>query len=141
MPADNTAHLITAARRRSELTRAKAIQALRELERTGRPLTFEAVARAAEVSRSWLYEQDDISAEIRRLRQLTQPAQRPTAPAVQRASHASLQRRLEEANARIRNLTEENQRLRRQLAAALGEQRASRVLPTPRRDSTTINPP
>ena len=50
MPADNTAQLIDSARRRHELTRAKAIRALRELDRAGIPVTFEQVARTAEVS-------------------------------------------------------------------------------------------
>jgi len=35
MRADNTAHLIAAARRRHELTRSKAIQAIRELDAAG----------------------------------------------------------------------------------------------------------
>ena len=52
MRADNTASLINAAHKRRELTRAKAIQALRELDQAGTPVTFEAVARAGRVSRS-----------------------------------------------------------------------------------------
>ena len=39
--------LSEAAARRHELTRAKAIQALRELDRTGTPVTFAGVALAA----------------------------------------------------------------------------------------------
>ena len=50
--------------RRHELTRAKAIQALRELDRTGTPVTFAAVATAAGISRSWLYTQPDIRDQI-----------------------------------------------------------------------------
>ncbi len=42
------------AARRHELTRAKAIQALRELDRAGTRVTFVGVAHAAGVSRSWL---------------------------------------------------------------------------------------
>ncbi|MEK8142395.1 DUF6262 family protein [Streptomyces sp. M10(2022)] len=120
MLADNTAHLVISARRRPELTRSKAIQALRELDRTGAPVTFETVARTAGVSRSWLYTQPDLRAEIERLRQT--PA--PTIPAGQRTSDASLRRRLEAALARNRELTEDNVRLRRQLARALGDERA-----------------
>lgn len=47
MRADNSIHLATAARRRHEHTRAKAIAAMHELDRTGAELTFEAVARHA----------------------------------------------------------------------------------------------
>jgi hypothetical protein len=140
MPADNTTHLVTAARRRHELTRAKATQALRDLEQTGASITFETVARAAGVSRSWLYSQTDLRDEIQRLRQATRPTRRPATPIAQRASDASLRHRLEEANARIRQLTEDNQRLRRQLAHALGEQRSRRQTPPPRRGSATIGP-
>ncbi|MER7673153.1 DUF6262 family protein [Kitasatospora sp. NPDC096128] len=140
MPADNSAHLVTAARRRHELTRSKAIQALRELERTGAAITFEAVARAAAVSRSWLYTQADLRSEIQRLRPETRPTSRPTVPAGERATDASLRQRLEEANARIRQLTEDNQRLRRQLAHALGDQRAHRQPAAERRGSATMGP-
>ncbi len=58
MRPDNTARLVTAAKRRHELTRAKAIRALRELDRAGTPVTFETLARTADVSRSWLYTQE-----------------------------------------------------------------------------------
>ncbi|MBN1170835.1 MAG: hypothetical protein JXA67_01560 [Micromonosporaceae bacterium] len=50
-----------AAARRHELTRSKAIQALRELDRAGTPVTFASVAQTAGISRSWLYTQPDIS--------------------------------------------------------------------------------
>ena len=61
--------LAEAAARRHELTRAKAAQALREIDRAGTPVTFARVAKAAGISRSWLYTQPDISGQIRRLRQ------------------------------------------------------------------------
>jgi hypothetical protein len=70
MHADNTAHLITAASQRHELTRSKAIRAVRELDAAGTTVTFESVAGAAGVSRSWLYTQPDIRDEIQRLRDL-----------------------------------------------------------------------
>jgi Family of unknown function (DUF6262) len=147
MRPDNTAPLIEAARRRHEVTRAKAIRALRELGNAGTPVTFHAVASTAGVSRSWLYAHDDIRAEISRLRDATQRAPSPPVPAAQRASEASLLRRLAEASDRNRKLAEENQRLRRQLAYALGDQRASRPPRQPGRDtardrsSITITPP
>ena len=123
MRPDNTAPLISAARNRRELTRSKAIRALRELERAGTPVTFEGTARTAGVSRSWLYAQTDIRAEVERLRDATQRAPSPPIPAAQRASDTSLLRRLAEASQRNRQLAEENTRLRRQLAHALGDQR------------------
>ena len=50
MRSDNSIHLVTAARRRHEHTRAKAVAAMHELDRAGTPITFEAVADAAGVS-------------------------------------------------------------------------------------------
>ena len=125
MPPDRAAHLITAAKQRHELTRAKAIRAIRELDRADAAVTFGTVARTAQVSRSWLYTQPDIRDEIRKLRAATPTRSRPaTVPALQRASAESLRRRLALMQERIHNLVDENQRLRNQLAVALGEQRA-----------------
>jgi hypothetical protein len=129
MRPDNTEPIIAAARRRHELTRAKTIRALREFGHTGTPVTFEAVARQAGVSRSWLYAQPDIRAEIQRLRDTTAKTPTPAVPARQRASDASLRSRLETVLARNRELASDNQRLRRQLAYALGDRRAQP--PTP----------
>jgi Family of unknown function (DUF6262) len=123
MHPDNTAPIIAAAKQRRELTRAKAIQALRELDRTGAPITFQTVAHTAGVSRSWLYSQTDIRTEIERLRDATRRAPAPPIPATQRTSQMSALTRLEAALQRNRELSQENQRLRRQLAQALGELR------------------
>ena len=146
MRADNTRHIIAAARQRRELTRAKAVQALRVLDADGSPVTFEAVAAAAGVSRSWLYAQPDIRAEIERLRAVSGRAPATPLPARQRSSDASLLRRLEAASERIRRLAEENRLLRARLAQALGERRATANLETraartaPNRNSVTIDP-
>jgi len=120
--------LAAAAARRHELTRAKAIQALRELDRAGTPVTFASIATAAGISRSWLYTQPDISDQVRRLRSAARgrdPAS--TVPASQRATGSSLRARLTAALARNQQLADENARLRRQLARALGDQRSSRT--------------
>lgn len=143
MPSDNTARLIASAQHRHELTRAKAIQALRELEHAGVPVTFEAVASTAGVSRSWLYTQPDLKAEIQRLREATRHTPVSRVPTSQKASAVSLLRRLEAAHQRNRQLAEENQRLRRQLARALGDQRNARSpdnASAGRHASTTIGP-
>jgi len=144
MRADNSIHLTTAARQRHEHTRAKAIAAMHELDRTGAVLTFESIARHAGVSRSWIYTQTDIKDEIRRLRELNRRQPSPT-PSSQRASDDSLRQRLEIANRRNRELADENQRLRRQLACALGQNRDNGRLqtadqPQTHRNSVTIRP-
>lgn len=147
MRADNSRHIVAAAHNRHEHTRAKAIKALREIDAAGTAVTFDAVARAADVSRSWLYTQQDIRAEIELLRAKRQRAATDTVPARQRASDDSLLRRLEAVNERNRRLTEENTQLRGQLARALGDLRAARLqnppIPAARRQgrgSATIGP-
>lgn len=148
MRADNTTHLITAAQRRHELTRAKAIRALRELDQAGSKITFEAVARKAEVSRSWLYTQPDIKDQIQQLRVLGERTPNAPMPSRQRSTDSSLLHRLAIANKRNQDLAEENQRLRRQLEQALGQLRANRPAnttqsspnPSTRRTSVTIGP-
>jgi hypothetical protein len=115
-----------AAARRHELTRARAVQALRELDRAGNPVTFVSVAQSAGVSRSWLYTQPDISGQIRRLRKSTDGTGSAGAiPAGQRTTDASLRTRLTAALDRNKQLAAENARLRRQLAHALGDQRTA----------------
>jgi hypothetical protein len=82
-------------------------------------VTFAGIASAAGISRSWLYTQPDIRDQIRRLRTKTDR----TVPAGQRATDASLRARLTAALDRNKQLADDNARLRRQLARALGDQR------------------
>lgn len=143
MRADNSRHLIIAARHRSEQTRQRAIAALRRLDAVGQPVSFDAVAREASVSRSWLYAQQDLRTEIQRLRQRHPAATAAPPPDRQRASEPSLLRRLEAATARIRHLEADNQQLRDALARALGERRAAGTsrqasCDTPKEDSSEL---
>lgn len=140
MRADNSAHLTAAARRRAQTTRQRAVAALRRLDAAGQAVTFDALAREAGVSRSWLYSQPDLRAEVQRLRDQQRPHRRDRIPDRQRVSDASLQRRLELATERIRQLEADNRRLRQALAEALGEQRRSRDTPTKQRISPLIGP-
>ncbi|KIE23393.1 transposase [Streptomyces sp. MUSC 125] len=128
MRADNSPHIVAAARERAAATRERAIAALRHMDAAGQPVSFDAVAREAGVSRSWLYTQPDLRAEINRLRERHGPASStPQVPDQQRASDASLLRRLEAATARNRQLAEENQQLREQIARAYGELRTMKI--------------
>jgi small-conductance mechanosensitive channel len=116
------------------------------MDNSGVPVSFDAVAREARVSRSWLYNQPELRAEIERLR--TRHSPHPPAPPVpdrQRASDTSLLRRLDTATERIQVLEKENQQLRETLALALGEQRTATIQAsnrdTPKRKSSTITGP
>ncbi len=138
MRADNSAHIIAAARRRAGDARRRATAALRSLDASGQPVTFSTVAATASVSRSWLYAQDDLRGQIERLRARQQQAPAsPPVPGRQRATPASLLRRLEAATARIRVLESENRQLHEALERALGEQRAAAIRsPAPTRPGT-----
>jgi len=124
MRADNTHHLTEAARRRAQTTRRRASAALRRMDTSGLPVTIDALAREASVSRSWIYNQPDLRAEVERLRDRPHPAAGRRVPDRQRSSDASLLRRVEAATQRIRELETDNTRLRGALAEALGERRA-----------------
>lgn len=129
MRSDNSHHIVAAAQNRSIETRARALRALRRLDAGGKAITFESVAREANVSRSWLYTQPDLRAEIqqRRTRE-TSTSRTVLTPHRQRASDASLLCRLDAANERLHRLENDNRGLRDALAEALGLAREDRVL-------------
>jgi phosphoenolpyruvate carboxylase len=132
MPADNTHLVIAAARRRAAATRRRAVAALRRLDAAGATLTFDTLAREASVSRSWLYTQPDLRAEVERQRD----AHSTSLPERQRCSDASLRQRLELATHRIRELETDNKRVRMALAEALGDNRLVTAR-APRHDTPT----
>jgi hypothetical protein len=121
MAADKTRQLKAAAAARHNHATRRANDTIKRLDRTGQSITFQAVARAAGVSRSWLYRQPDLRDTITRLRAL--PASEPAIASVQRTSIDSLRQRLDTAQDEITRLRHENTALRDQLARALGEQR------------------
>jgi hypothetical protein len=121
MPADIPAALARANGRRHQSALSAAQGTIERLCREGRPVNFGAVARAAGVSRAWLYRQSELRDSIGRLRSTTAPA---PAPVAQRASVGSLRQRLDTARAEVARLKAENTVLRDQLARQLGAQRA-----------------
>lgn len=140
MRADNTRHVVDAARRRAERTRRQALEALQRMTAAGMPITFEALAREAHISRSWLYTQSDLRTEIDRLRRRHSHGSTVVPPERQRASDASLLRRLEAATARIRHLEQVNRELRAALELALGAVRTDQIAGCPTRGDTPGRP-
>ncbi|MFI6777952.1 DUF6262 family protein [Nocardia sp. NPDC050412] len=109
MPADNSHLIVASARGRAAATRRHATAALRRMDAASSPITFGTLAREAGVSRSSLYNQPDLKAEIERLRVGRRPASATrTIPDRQRASDTSLLQRLEAATERNRRLEAEN---------------------------------
>jgi Family of unknown function (DUF6262) len=123
LPVERTAALTRAARRRAEQARARAERALAAAGRTGWPVTVAGLAKAAGVSRSWLYTQPDLIAAVRQLQQRHPTPQRTGA---QPATVTSLRQRLDTALARIKQLRADNAGLARQLETAHGEIRRLR---------------
>ena len=112
-----------AARHHRAVERAE--RALRELDREGAAISFQAVALRAGVSRQWLYTQPALRSEIEQLRDRA-PTRTTGVPARQRASEASLRQRLETLRAENQRLREENAGLKTELAMAYGRQRHPR---------------
>lgn len=136
MPADNRAALVAATQQRANHTRARA--AIRQLDHQGLTVTFTAVAAAAKTSRSLLYRDADIRAEIQRLRTGTR-SDISRVPVAQRTSDTSLQQRLVTLLDDNHALREESRKLRDHIAVVLGEQRAA-TTPSGRRRAPTIGP-
>lgn len=122
---DNPSHLAEAAQQRRLDCIARVQAVLEALERDGGAVTVAGVAARAKVSRTFFYDAAQATL-LARLRDLAsnQPATgRPALPDHQRIStksHESVVRALREAN---RKLHVENERLRNELAVALGQPR------------------
>ena len=94
------------------------------------------MAAAAGISRSWVYRDAAINAEVRRLRQRPAGGRAPTMPASQRATDHSLHTRIETLLDANRDLRDDNAKLRHQLAVLLGEKRRGPVS-----DMSSTQPP
>jgi hypothetical protein len=125
--ADHTERLRQAAKARHETTMDKATAALRTLAGTPEPITFGRLARAAGVSRSWLYRQPELRRQIEQLRQSSRPT-RSSVPPTQRASNDSNRQKMALYREELERLRAENRDLREQLARKLGAERAAAVI-------------
>lgn len=117
-PADNTHFVIAAAHDRSRQARERAERALTLAQRSPTRPTVTDIARAAKVSRSWLYTQTDLMAALRELQGKTTPT---TTSGERTATTESLRQRLDAALGKNRKLREANTELTRLLEIAHGE--------------------
>lgn len=122
-PADNTRFLLEATQRRSAQARARTEDAITRASQNRLKVTVVGIARAALVSRSWLYTQTDLIEAITNLQQ-----RQPTASRTghQPASTDSLRHRLDTANERNKQLRAQITELTRRLETAHGEIRSLR---------------
>ncbi len=127
---DHTDQLRQSAQDRHDATLAKAATALRSFASAAEPVTFGSLARAAGVSRSWLYRQPELRKQIEQLRRLA-PSRPSKESAPQRASEDSNRQKLAIYRAELTRLQAENRQLRGQLARKLGAERAAAVIDLP----------
>jgi hypothetical protein len=126
MRSDNSHHLVAAAHRRRAETLERARRALQELGETRQRHTITQVAARAGVSRSWLYAQPELRNQLNQLTAMSETAESASTQ-IERGSDASLRQRLSLAHERIRELDNDNRRLRDQIAHIHGELRAARI--------------
>lgn len=108
-------HLAAAAQRRHTEARTRADAALQALSTAGEPITFAAVARRANVSTDFLYNQPDLRTKIDELR-----AQRPRRTAAGQRSEPA---QPNSASAAVRALSSQLKDLKRRHAHEVGELR------------------
>lgn len=128
MRADNTDHLREAAKRKHEECLRRVTAAIHEADRLHQRVTVQGVAKSARVSPSWIYTQSDVYEAVRARRS---EADRRSSTRDQRGeapSRASQQKRLELLAARLREVSDDNQQLRRELAVVHAELRRVRQL-------------
>lgn len=117
-PADNTRFVIAAAHDRGRQARERAERALTLAQRSPTRPAVADIARAAKVSRSWLYTQTDLIAALRELQGRTTPT---TSSGERSATTESLRQRLDAALGKNKKLREANTELTRLLEIAHGE--------------------
>lgn len=118
----NTTGLAVHAQRRKEHKRKGVEEAIATLLREQKPVNFNTVAKAATVSKAYLYSQPDLRERIEALRQQEveqQVRERVTRPAGK--TDASRDLVILAKDRRIKELEAENQKLRQQLKGALGK--------------------
>lgn len=115
----NTAGLTAHARAISQDARRRVVEALNRLEVEGRAVTFRGVAEAAQVTTAYLYAQPDLRERIETLRRRPVTPQEPSR--VRPRTDKSREVLLAAKEKRIRELEEENRRLKAELQTAYGK--------------------
>ena len=128
MKADNTGHLREAARRKHEECLSRVTAAIREADRLRQPVTVQGVAKAAGVSPSWIYTQPTVYEAVRSRRTEADRRSPARVPGAEVASRASQQKRINLLVSRLKGATEDNQKLRNELAVVHAELRRMRQL-------------
>ena len=124
---DRVQRLREAAQARHDTTLQRAEDTVRRLANRGETVTFRRVADAAGVSRSWLYQQPALRAQIDQLRSRPTSGNHAAVPTAEQATADSLRQLVHTYRAEINRLRAENQTLREQLARRLGAERTAAI--------------
>ena len=124
MLADNSHHLLAAAKRRHNDAQQRAREAIRLAAARGEAVTPPAVATRAGVSRAFLYANPELIEAIHELRDRNRGAHATAGHKSTSETSTSLQRRLEAVTQRNKELRSENHDLRQRLEIAYGQLRA-----------------
>jgi hypothetical protein len=116
----NVKGLQTHAKQKSAATRQRAEEALTQLIKERRPITFTLVAQTAGISTAWLYRDSDLKQRIIHLRAQQTPEVQVTIPSREQASSASKEAMIVALKIRIREQSEEIKELKKQLEVAYG---------------------
>ncbi len=116
----NVKGLRTHAKQKSAATRQRAEEALKELIKEKRPITFTLVAQTAGISTAWLYGKQDLKQRIIHLRAQQTPDVQVNIPPREQASSASKEAMIVALKIRIREQSEEIKELKKQLEVAYG---------------------
>lgn len=115
----NTSGITESAKTRRDDTFRRCDQAIRKLLRERKAINFASVARESGCSLAWLYKESAVAERIRKLRTEESP-NRVVIPRAEQASTASLRAQNVALRARNKTISEENERLNRQIAIAYG---------------------
>ena len=116
----NVEGLRTHAKRKSAATRQRAEEALTQLIKERRPITFTSVAQTARISTAWLYGDQDLKQRIIHLRTQQTPDVQVQIPQREQASSASKEAIIVALQKRVREQSEEIKKLKKQLEVAYG---------------------
>ncbi|OOZ99819.1 transposase [Bacillus cereus] len=115
----NTEEIVRLAKLKTNRTREGVDKAISKLSLEGKVINFNTVAKAANVSKSWLYKEQDIRKRIESLRK-QQHNHLSTRPTIQKSSRSE-EALIKTLKIRIKELEGENNKLKNQIQKLYGE--------------------
>lgn len=115
----NTQGLVKAAQQRRVETIARVNQAIQSLVQNNKAITFNQVAKIAQVGKPWLYKEEAVRQQIEALRMQTKQAAQTTKG--QSASDKSNQQLIQMLKSKIHTLEGENKKLKSQIEILYGQ--------------------